>query len=318
MLSTLGSLCNETVEEFLESMRKYEEAVTHVEGHVTITGITDQNKTVVVRANVLFSDECYAIDLQHIDPNQKGLRERTIYGSTPHYEYEVQGNVGDSDLKVTRLARKGENPSPQSKQDYIALLKYHLQPVRVETAHLIGLLQKAKVDKEEKEDSEVGTGERIIHLRFSLPTEEVVNTSKGLKISQGTIRFTKTSHRLPSLIMYAMQTKTATGEGRTRIEYEPVDGKHWLPSKIEESEVWQLTSGTTIRFSRSMVCRFTLHNKPIERSRFTLSAFGLPEPPWLTPATPEPAGVPWTLYGVAVGFGLLIVCILLSRRKATA
>jgi hypothetical protein len=53
-------------------------------------------------------------------------------------------------------------------------------------------------------------------------------------------------------------------------------------------------------------------------SAFEMATYGLPELPWLTPATPEPAGVPWTIYGVAAGFALLIVCILLSRRKATA
>jgi hypothetical protein len=56
--------------------------------------------------------------------------------------------------------------------------------------------------------------------------------------------------------------------------------------------------------------------EPFSDASFSLEPYGLAG---LFEASEIPHGAtPWSIYGVAVGFALLVVCILLSRRKATA
>ncbi|MCS6977776.1 MAG: hypothetical protein NZM31_12325, partial [Gemmatales bacterium] len=78
---------------------------------------------------------------------------------------------------------------------------------------------------------------------------------------------------------------------------------------LNKTEEWILSDG--LKNNTTFIADFDLHlpdTLPPE-SEFTLSAFGLPEPPGVTWERPTP----WWLYGIAVGLALVVLSGILFR-----
>jgi hypothetical protein len=76
---------------------------------------------------------------------------------------------------------------------------------------------------------------------------------------------------------------------------------------------------TTGRLNQRMEIKYGEYSMNVPSdAEFQFSHYGLPEPPWLTPTTPASTPIPIAYYGVIIGLLLIVICIVLTRRRATA
>jgi hypothetical protein len=251
---------------------------------------------------------------------QDSTRPSTCYGYNSRYGFKLTTSKGSTEWKIVEIYRNQQGFPKEFRDEEQQRLHVLLSPLKMGITLLQDVFDEATIVEAETE--EVVDGSQCVRVKFRNP-----DMGNKYGIVSGEVTFIPEQSWLVKECDFVSRGSDATSRVTSKRFYVAEPNGKWRPERIVIDSMRlkindpgierHIQSGQPypLRIHREYRYSYADADPNPPESAFTLTAFGLQEPPGIDWSPPTP----WWLYASSGGVALLIVAVVmyrLSRRAA--